>query len=98
MKYIRATAKDLEEKINQLGLMFERLRLKEYLAYLNNPRRMFFRSFLNGIAKGLGAAVGFTLLGALLIYILQQNFMQNLPLIGDIIGEIMKIANDTMKK
>lgn len=98
MRYARSVMRDLSDKLNQTAMMFERLRLREYLIYLNNPKKVFLRSFLTGVANGLGTAVGFTILGAIVIYILQQNFINNIPIIGDFVGKIMKIANETMKK
>ena len=86
----------LEKRLNELALMLEKLKLAEYLVHLNNARRMMWVGFLGGLARGLGIAVGFTLLGAFVLYLLQQSFVNNLPLIGDFIADIVKIANDRM--
>jgi len=85
------------KRINELSLMLEKLRLADYLKHLNNTRRMVWVNFLGGLARGLGIAVGFTLLGALVIYLLQRSFLNNLPGIGNIIAEIVKIANERLK-
>ena len=86
----------LNQRLNELSLMLEKLKLADYLKHLNNPRKILWINFLGGLARGFGAAVGFVLLGALAIYILQRSFLNNLPFIGNIIAEIIKIANQRL--
>ena len=70
----------------------ERLRLPEYIRYLENRRRFMLMQFLGGVARGLGTAVGFTILGAVLVIILQGLAQRNLPVIGDFLAEIVTIV------
>ena len=49
------------------------------------------RSFRVGILKGIGSAIGFTLLGALVVYILHLLAQSNLPYIADFISNIIDI-------
>ncbi len=93
----RKTMCSMEKRLNELSLMLEKLKLADYLIHLNNTKRMIWVSFLGGLARGLGLAVGFTLLGALVIYLLQQSFLNNLPVIGDFIADIVEIANERLK-
>lgn len=87
----------LNKRLNELSLMLEKLKLADYLKHLNNVKRMIWINFIGGLARGLGVAVGFTLLGAIVIYLLQKSFLNNLPGIGDIIADIVEIANDRLK-
>jgi len=87
----------LSRRINELSLTLEKLRLSEYLKHLNNIKRVIWINFLGGLARGFGVAVGFTLLGALAIYLLRQAFLDNLPVIGNIIADIVKIANEKLQ-
>ena len=87
----------LNKRLNELSLMLEKLKLAEYLKHLNNVKRMMWVSFISGVCRGFGIAVGFTLLGALALYLLQQSFLNNLPVIGDIIADIVEIANERLK-
>ena len=64
----------------------------EYARYLYSPRRMMMSNFVAGLARGMGMAVGFSLLGAALVYILQHVVFQNVPLIGNFIAEIVKVV------
>jgi len=90
--------KSLEKKVDELVLATEKIKIAEYVEYLNNTKRMLFTNFLAGIARGLGMAVGFTILGALLIYLLRQIVLLNLPLISDFIAEIVQLVTESLKR
>ncbi len=83
---------DLKQKIAKLSANMEKFNLAEYLALLNNPRRFLMINFLAGLARGFGIALGITVLGALVLYILQWLVVLNLPLIGDFIAELVRIV------
>jgi len=82
----------LGKKIDELGMALEKMKLAEYVELLNRPSRLFYINFFAGIARGLGMAIGFTILGALLIYTLQRLQVLNLPVIGGLIAEIVRIV------
>lgn len=85
------------QRLNELSLLLEKLKLADYLKHLNNVKRMVWLNFLGGLARGFGVAVGFTLLGAIVLYILQKTFLNNLPVIGNIIADIVRIANEKLQ-
>lgn len=87
----------LGKRLNELSLMLEKLKLADYLKHMNYTRRMVWVNFLGGLARGFGIAMGFTLLGALVIYLLQQSFLNNLPVIGEFIADIVEIANQRLQ-
>ena len=70
----------------------ERLQLAEYVRYVDDRRRMFWTHFWSGVVRGLGMAVGFTILSAVLVWILQDLARRNLPLIGDALAEIVNVV------
>ena len=84
----RTVLKRMDEHVERL----ERLRLPEYIRYLENMRRFMLMQFLGGLARGLGMAVGFTILGAALVLVLQSLAQRNLPVIGDFLADIVKIV------
>ena len=75
----------------------ERLRLADYVRYASDRRKLFWSSFLGGVARGVGMAVGFTILGAVLVIVLQRLASHNLPLIGDMLAEIVSIVQNRLK-
>ncbi|NLK86830.1 MAG: hypothetical protein GX279_04980 [Clostridiaceae bacterium] len=88
----------LADKIDKLALHMERSRIRDYICYLENPRKLLFPNFLAGIARGFGASVGFTLLTALLLYILQRVVKLELPIISEFIGDIVRIVENSIRK
>lgn len=84
--------KSLENRLTQLAFNMEKMKLAEYVELLENPRRLLYVNFISGIARGLGIAVGFAILGALIIYILQRLLVLNVPLIGGFIAEIIRFV------
>jgi hypothetical protein len=87
----------LEGRVKELALAMEKMKIAEYVEYINDTKRMLVTNFLAGIARGLGMAIGFTILGALLLYLLRQLVVLNLPLIGDFIAQIVELVNDSMQ-
>jgi len=82
----------LEERIKELAQNMERMKLAEYVRLLENPWRLLYVNFISGVARGLGIAVGFAILGAILVIILQRLVSLNLPLIGGFIADLVEIV------
>lgn len=87
----------LKDKIEQLSLSLEKMKLAEYVELLNRPWRLFYINFLSGLYRGLGIAVGFTLLSALVLIILQRLVVLNLPGVSNIIAEIVRLVQLQLK-
>ena len=83
---------DMANKLDEHLRSLERLHLSEYLQYVNDRRRLIRTHFLSGLAKGAGSAIGFTILGAVLVIVLQRLAQRNLPLIGDFLAQIVEIV------
>ncbi len=83
---------DLSQKIDELSIRIEKLNLAEYLEILRDPKKVLYVNFLGGLARGFGMAIGFTLLGAFVIYILQRMVILKLPIIGTFIADIVEIV------
>ena len=81
-------AKRMEDMLSAL----ERLQLAEYLRYLDDRKRMLRTQFLSGMARGLGMAIGFTVLGAIFVLLLNRLAQRNLPVIGDFLAQIVSIV------
>ena len=88
----------INKKIDQISLNMEKFKLVDYVYYIEHPRKMLFANFLGGVARGFGIAIGFTLLGALAMYILQAAAEKNIPWIGQFITDIVNIVQDNIRK
>jgi hypothetical protein len=94
----KARIRILADKVDKLALNMERSRIRDYICYLENPRKLLFPNFLAGLARGFGASVGFTLLTALVLYILQRVVKLDLPIISEFISDIVRIVENSIRK
>ena len=77
------------ELIERLTDTLERMHLDEYLEFVSNRKRMLWRNLLYGMVRGLGFALGFSVLGALAIVLLKNLVLQNIPVISDFLAEVI---------
>lgn len=82
----------LQNKITDLAISMEKMKLAEYVQLLDKPWRLMYINFIAGLARGVGIAVGFTILGAIVLYFLKILVMLNLPWIGGFIAEIVRMV------
>ena len=82
------TEKQLEEWIAAA----ERLRLADYVRYESDTKRRLRDAFWQGVARGLGAMVGFSVLGAALLFLLQGIAERNLPGISEFVARVVELV------
>lgn len=82
----------LSNRVQQLAVNMEKMRLAEYVSLLENPWRLVYINLLTGVARGLGIAVGFTILGALLLMLLRHLVLLNLPGISEFIAHVIQLV------
>ena len=82
----------MANKLNEHLAALERLRLPEYIRYLEDRGRFYRMQLVGGIVRGLGTAIGFTILGAVLVWLLQDLAQRNLPVIGDFLAQIVNLV------
>ena len=63
----------LGQKLDEILLATEKMGIAEYVEMQKHPWRRLRISFWSGLASGIGSAIGFTLLAALVLYGLQKN-------------------------
>jgi len=84
---------DILSRMERIAIQVEQSKIQEYVNYLDNPKRVIRINFLMGLARGFGFAVGFALLAALVVYVLQWVIRMNLPLISKFVADIFYLAN-----
>lgn len=82
----------LNRKMEEMVTTMHKIGVAEYVEMLRHPWRLFWINFWSGVARGLGMAIGFTLLAALVLYLLQHIILLNVPLIGNFIADIVEIV------
>lgn len=96
----KSLLKSLNSNIGKLAFSLERARIDEYTSMLTRPWKFFFFNFAVGIFRGVGIAIGMTLVAALLLYFLVNILikMVDLPIIGTYIAELVKFVNQYLQQ
>ena len=83
--YMKKRLEDISNKQEWAGFV-------EYIMYMQNRRRLLITNFLAGMMRGMGFAVGFSILGAVVIMLIQRLALANLPGIGAFFAEVVKMV------
>ena len=94
MKKEGISRKNLSKKIDELYYKLSEKNFNKFVEIISSPRRLFWRSFFAGLARGIGTAIGFSILGAILIYFLRYIVMLNIPVIGAFVKDIWEIVQN----
>jgi len=87
----------LNKKIDYIANLLLKSRIESISEILQSNKKIIWKSFLSGLSKGVGIAIGFTILGAVVIYILQKIVILNIPGIGEYIYDIVEIIETNRK-
>lgn len=81
-----------DKRLTQLVHHLEAMRVADYVELLQKPHKLIALNFLAGLSRGLGIALGATLLVALVLNFLQRLLILNIPGIGNFVAEIIRIV------
>lgn len=81
-----------ETLLAELNRHLENLNIGAYVDLFERPWRMIGLNLLAGVFRGLGMALGFFLLSAVLVYVLSQSFVTHLPVVGKFIARVISIV------
>jgi len=84
------------EMFERLLNTLERMQLGDYVEYVSNRRRMIANNVLYGICRGFGFTLGFSVLGAAIIALMRSMVIENIPLIGGIVAEVIRAVEARM--
>lgn len=82
----------MKEKMEEFLAAAERMKLGEYVRFESDRKRRLMDAFFQGIMRGVGALLGFAVLGALLIYLLQNIADKSLPWISNFVAEVVRLV------
>ena len=82
----------LDERLDAFLQAAEKMRLGDYVAYESDRKRRLLDAFWQGVARGLGIMVGFSVLGAAVLFILQDLARRNLPGISDFVAQVVALV------
>lgn len=81
-----------DERLREFLAAAERMRLGDYVRFESDRKRRLADAFWQGVMRGLGAMVGFAVLGAVLVWLLQKLAENNLPGISDFVARIVTLV------
>ena len=87
----------LTKSIENLNKTLTKNNIIELSELLGNKKELFKRNLISGISKGIGIGIGFYILTAVLILILQKIVKLNIPVIGKYLADLMEIAQNYRK-
>ena len=91
--------KTLEEQILEylcrLNYVLNKNKVLDLVELAGNTKKFLIRTFTSGIIKGIGIGIGFSIITALIIYILQKIIKLNIPVISKYISDIVNIVETT---
>ena len=82
----------LDDRIERVIAAAERMRLGDYVRFESDRRRRFLDAFWQGVARGLGIMVGFSVLGAAVLFFLQDLAQRNLPGISNFVAQVVALV------
>lgn len=85
----------IKEQIEELNRKLEATKINEYVELMGNTKKLLWKNFISGISRGIGIAIGFTILGAIVLIILQKIVLLNIPVIGKYLKDILDIIETT---
>ena len=81
-----------EKQMERFIAAAERMRLDDYVRFESDVRRRLRDAFWQGVARGLGAMVGFSVLGAVVLFFFQDLAQRNLPGISDFVAQVITLV------
>ena len=93
MKIERPKTDHLLDQMERLSRHLEALRIADYIELLEKPWKLITTNFIAGIARGVGFAVGTTIIFALIVEALRRIILINIPVINDYLVEIFKLID-----
>lgn len=84
-------AQIIENELINISAKLESIKINEYVALMGDTKKLLWKNFISGISKGIGIAIGISILGAILLVILKNIVALNLPVIGKFISDLIEI-------
>ncbi len=89
----------LNDNISKLADHFEKANFAEYVQLMTRPWKLFWFNFLAGVFRGLGIAIGMTVIFAVVVYVLVTVMapLLQIPIIGSYIANLVDFVNNSVQ-
>ena len=92
---ITSEIKELSDKKENLNNTLNKNKVLELIEIAGDSRKYLVRNFMSGISKGIGIGIGFSIITALIIYVMQKIIRLNIPVLSQYISDIVEIVERT---
>lgn len=91
-KEVKQSPDMIAAQLERLAHHLEAMRIAEYMELLERPFKLIMVNFIAGLARGLGIAIGASLIFALTLELMRRLILLNIPGIGNFIAEVLHIV------
>ena len=81
--------REMNDRVKKMAREMEHTTIADYILLLNSPKKLILTNLLAGVSRGVGIAIGFTLIASTIVYVLHWIVDLNIPFIGNIITKIV---------
>ncbi|MFW6287517.1 MAG: DUF5665 domain-containing protein [bacterium] len=89
---LKEDKEEILEKLEELSDRIQKINIAEYIELVRSPIKMLYINLISGLARGLGIAIGATVLGAIFLIVLLNLAQSNIPVIAEFVAKIIKIV------
>lgn len=82
----------LEKMIKTNNRLYEG-KVLDIAEIMGNTKKMLLRNFTSGIFRGVGIGIGFYIITAIIVYVLQKIIRLNIPVLSQYIADIVEIVS-----
>lgn len=79
-------------QLNNINYILNKNKVLDLIELAGNTKKFLIRNFASGIIKGIGIGIGFSIITAFIIYLLQKIIKLNIPVISEYISDIVEIV------
>lgn len=87
----------LRSALREMWQNMEQLQLTAYLRHVGDWRRVLWVNFWGGVARGFGFAVGFTLLSAAALVMLERFSVRSIPGLESFFDQMLQLVESHLK-
>jgi len=87
--------RQLQTSLERIATRLETMRIADYVESFERPWKLILNNLLIGAARGLGFAIGTTVILALLIGFVRQIIAANIPFLTELLRELISLIRSS---
>lgn len=87
--------KQLQSSLERIATRLEAMRISDYVESFEKPWKLILNNLMIGAARGLGFAIGTTVILALLVAFIRQLIAANIPFLTELLRDFVALIRST---